>query len=138
MGVCNLQKYTICLKCGFNVKINYEVKIKINGKKLKPTTNVKYLGIFLDEHLNWSYQCSALAAKLTRSIGMLSKIRHYVDEKTIRNIYFGIFSSVMTYGSQIWGQFPNSHVKRIEKLQNKALRVINYADFNVTDSFFDE
>ena len=112
-----------------NKKINYDLKVKVNGKKLRLSSNVKYLGVYLDEHLNWSYHVDALAAKLTRASGMLAKIRHYVNEKTLLNIYHGIFSSIMTYGSQIWGQFTNKHVKRIQKLQNKAIRIINFANF---------
>ena len=60
---------------------------------------------------------------------MLSKIRHYVSKDTLRMIYFGIFSSQLVYASQIWAQTQNRHVNRIEKLQNTALRVINFAHF---------
>ena len=44
-------------------------------------------------------------------------------------IYFGIFSSQLVYASQIWAQTQNRHVNQIEKLQNNALRVINFAHF---------
>ena len=47
----------------------------------------------------------------------------------IRNIYFGIFSSLLNYAAQVWGQHDNSHIKRIIKLQDKAIRVINFAKF---------
>ena len=117
-----------------NKKVDYDLKIKIDGKKLQSSTYVKYLGVLLDAHLNWSHHTTTLAAKLNRAIGMLAKIRHYVDEKSLRNIYFGIFSSVMTYASQIWGQFSNKHVIRIQKLQNRALRVINNAKFGESSS----
>ena len=60
---------------------------------------------------------------------MLSNIRHYVSVTTLRNIYFGIFSSLLTYGSQIWGQFCNKHICRLQRIQNKALRIINFANF---------
>ena len=60
---------------------------------------------------------------------MLAKIRHYVPKDTLRTIYFGIFSSILLYGSQIWGQMQNSHINRLIKLQNKAIRVINFAPF---------
>ena len=112
-----------------NKPINYDLKVKINGTKLMPSTFVKYLGINLDSHLNWSYQVDCLAPKLTRAAGMLSKIRHYVSTATLRNIYFGIFSSLLTYGCQIWGQFCNKHIYRLQHIQNRALRIINFADF---------
>ena len=60
---------------------------------------------------------------------MLSKIRHYVSETTLRNIYYGIFSSLLTYGSQVWGQFFNKHIARLQRIQNKAIRIINFAKF---------
>ena len=112
-----------------NKKINYDVKIKINGKKLQMSPYVKYLGIYLDEHLNWSHHTDILSAKLARANGMLAKIRHYVDEKTLHNVYYSIFSSVMSYASIVWGQLANKFVKRIHKLQNKALRIINFANY---------
>ena len=56
---------------------------------------------------------------------MLSKIRHFVKQETLFMIYYGIFSSILMYGSQIWGQ-NNSVVKRLQILQNKALRIINF------------
>ena len=91
---------------------------------------MKYLGIYIDAHLNWSSHVDALSTKLNRGIGMLAKIRHYVPKNTLRSIYYGIFSSLLTYASQVWGQFRNNHVRRIESLQNKAIRIINFAPFN--------
>ena len=110
-------------------QINYDPKIKINGKKLVPSQSVKYLGIILDPNLTWSPHVDSLSAKLSRATGMLAKTRHYVSENTLRSIYFGIFSSLLTYGSQIWGQFANKHVNRLQKLQNKAIRIINFGDY---------
>jgi hypothetical protein len=117
-----------------NKRINYNLKLKLNGKQRKFSNSVKYLGVHLDSHLNWSYHVDALAPKLTRASGMLAKIRHYVSEDTLRNIYFGIFHSLMTYAAPVWGQDQNKHIKRISKIQNKALRIINFADFNAPTS----
>merc|ERR1711890_185260 len=92
-------------------KSTFELKIKIDGKKIIPSTSVKYLGVIIDCHLNWKSQELAVSSKLSRALGMLSKIRHYVKHETLLMIYYGIFSSILTYGSIIWGQ-TNSVVKR--------------------------
>ena len=113
-----------------NKTINYNLKLKLNGKILKFSNSVKYLGVHLDPFLNWSYHVDSLAPKLTRASGMLAKVRHYVSGSTLRNIYFGIFHSLLTYGAQVWGQTQNKHINRITKIQNKALRVINFAEYN--------
>ena len=84
-----------------NKKINYDLKIKIDGKRLIPSKYIKYLGIVIDEHLNWDYHVDTLAPKLARAIGMLMKVRHYVPKPTLRTIYFGLVESILTYGAQI-------------------------------------
>ena len=108
-------------------QINYELKLKINGRKLYPSDYVKYLGILIDPHLNWDYHTDFIAPKLSRAKGMLMKILHYVDANTLRSVYFGIFSSTMLYGAQIWGQIINKHENWIIKLQDSAIRIINFA-----------
>ena len=40
-------------------------------------------------------------------------------------VYYGIFSSLLIYGSQIWGQ-QNAVTKKLQILQNKALRVMYF------------
>ena len=65
-----------------NKPINYNLKIKIDGKKIIPSKYVKYHGILIDSHLNWEFQSEILSTKLTQAIGMLSKIRHYVPYDT--------------------------------------------------------
>ena len=125
----NASKTELIIFRHHNKKINYNLKIKLDGKILHQSEYVKYLGILMDSSLNWRFQSNALATKLCRANGMLSKIRHYVPPNTLRMIYFGIFHSIMSYGSQIWGQFLNPSVKKISKLQNRSIRIINFAHF---------
>ena len=103
-----------------NKIINYDFKIKMNGKKLYPSKFVKYLGILIDTQLNFSYHINSISNKLGRAIGMLSKIRHYVTKDTLRSIYFGIFSSVLIYGSQIWGLRRSNHFIRLERASKQS------------------
>ena len=58
---------------------------------------------------------------------MLDKIRHYTSAEQVKSIYHAIFASHMTYGCQIWGQsFNNTHINKIQTLQNNALRIITF------------
>ena len=114
----------------------WKIDIKIDGKRIEPSTHVKYVGVLLDSHLEWNYHVDDLSAKLSRAVGMLAKIRHYVSTNTLNMIYHGIFSSLLLYGSQIWGQ-SNSSISKMEKLQNRALRIINFEGFRAsTDALY--
>ena len=40
----------------------------------------KYLGVIVDDKLNWNEQIKAINLKLSKGIGLLSKIRHFVPK----------------------------------------------------------
>ena len=106
-------------------KIDFDLKIKIDGKKVIPSKFVKYLGIYIDNYLSWHQQEQDMRIRLSRAAGMLCKIRHYVDFDTLKMVYYGIFSSILMYGSLIWGQH-NRIVKRLQIIQNKAIRFMTF------------
>ena len=72
----------------------WNITIKIDGKKIEPSTHVKYF----DSFLNWNFLIDKLSTKLSCAVGMLAKIRHYINAKTPSMVYHGIFTSLLLYG----------------------------------------
>ena len=114
--------------------LDTSLKLKLNGKRLYPSKKIKYLGILLDEHLNWDYQSGELIKWLNRANCMLSKVRHYVNPQILRTIYFSVFNAHLNYCNQIWGQNGNIHLNKIISAQNSALRIINFKPFRYNSS----
>ena len=56
------------------------VHFRISGQNINTCTKVKYLGVTLAEHLRWNLHINSLKCKLNRAIGILGKIRHYVQK----------------------------------------------------------
>ena len=106
-------------------KIDFDLKIKIDGKKITPSKSVKYLGIYLDNFLSWQKQEQDMRSRLSRAAGMLCKIRHYVNFDTLKMVYYGIFASILNYGSLIWGQHSRI-VNRLQTIQNRAIRYMTF------------
>ena len=73
----NANKTDIIIFKPRNKTITKHLNFRISGQKIKPTNQVKYLGIILQEDLHWTKYLSNLGKKLNLSIGLLSKIRHY-------------------------------------------------------------
>ena len=70
---------------------------------------------------------TSLEKKLSRSIGLPSKIRHYVPKFLLKTIYYSIFNSHLIYGCEVWGQNQNNVlIHRLQKLQEKAVCLINF------------
>ena len=84
---------------------------------------MKYLGVKIDEHLTWKPHIDGISTKLNKANGMLSKIRHFVDQKTLKAIYNAIFESHLYSSSLVWVQNFDS-TKRLFILQKKALRLM--------------
>ena len=75
----------------------------MNRKALQQKEHVKYLGVLLDEHLNWKYQINNVALKISRGIGILAKLKPFLKEKLLRSIYFSLVYSHLSYGVHAWG-----------------------------------
>ena len=68
-------------------QLDLELKIKLNGKQLYQTDSVKNLGIHTDKTLIQKCHMNIVAIKINKEKAMLSKIRYYVDRKTLKSIY---------------------------------------------------
>ena len=64
-----------------------------------------------------------ISTKLNKANAILSKVRHFVDQETLKAIYHAIFESHLYYSSLVWTQNFNS-TKRLFILQKKALRLM--------------
>lgn len=106
---------------------NFNFKLKINGKRINSSVMIKYLGISLDSDLSWRSHINLINSKLKRANAILSKLRHYVTRNTLRQVYFALFHSHLSYCCQIWGQATSSLVNTILTLQKQALRIITFS-----------
>ena len=114
---------------GPNTQIPNDIKIQLNGKRLLPSKEVKYLGVYLDENMNGNSHCLQLISKLNRANGMLAKARHFVPLNDLKNLYHAIFSSHLLYGCQIWTQKLLSVSDKIYRLQKSAMRIMTFSEF---------
>ena len=78
--------------------IYHNVTLILNRKAIEQKDHVKYLGVFMDEHLNWKYQISNVAKKISRGIGIIAKLRSSLDPLLLRNIYYCLVFSHLSYG----------------------------------------
>ena len=121
----NVQKTELVIFKQKRKILDHKIKIKLNRKRLYPTPSVKYLGVKIDENLNWHHHINDLAAKLNRANALLFKIRNYVNQKVLRSTYFAIFDSHLNNANLIWAQNSDA-IQQIIILQKKAIRIISF------------
>ena len=104
-----------------NKIITKHLNFRISSQKTKPSSQVKYLGIIQQDDLHWN-------SHLSRSIGLLSKIRYYVPKHLLRTtIYHSIFNSHLIYLHVKFGDKTRqtATLKSYYVYKKKALRIID-------------
>ena len=89
---------------------------------------IKYLGVYIDQHLTWEYQIKFVHSKVSKNIGIINKLRHYLSLKTLRDIYYSLIYPYLAYGVLSWGNTYKSNLSKLCTAQNKCIRRIFFCD----------
>ena len=104
-------------------QINKKRNFRLNREKLIQISALKYLGVHLAHTPTWNTYPLELLPKLNRTVGLLSKIRHYTPKSLVRTIYYFLFTSYLVYVCQTCRQSKTELFNKIQELQDKALRI---------------
>ncbi|GFW58799.1 RNA-directed DNA polymerase from mobile element jockey [Trichonephila clavipes] len=95
---------------------------------------VKYLGLHIDSRLTFKKHIDSLAEKLWGRIHLAISFVGRRSPLSLENkviLYKQILRPVITYGSPVWGAAATTHMKKIQVIQNKILRVMTNAPWYV-------
>ena len=93
----NVSKTEIILFKRRNRNYDADLKIKLCRKRIRASQYVKYLGIFIDENINWKKHINEISTKLIKSNATLSKLRHRHSAFSVL-WYFLLTSSLSVLG----------------------------------------
>jgi len=85
------------------VKVPIKPKVTLNGSSLEYVADLKFLGIYITETLNWNIHLQSLAHKLSKVSFMIKTLKETLSPYMIRHIYFTKFQSILRSGIFLWG-----------------------------------
>ena len=94
------------------------------------TSAVEYLGIHIDEELNFKYHITSIVAKISRGVGILYKAKIFLPTSTLLSVCYSLVHSHLSCGIIIRGSTYKSHLEKLRSLQNKAIRAAGGAEWN--------
>ena len=83
--------------------------------------------MFIDENLTWKYHIDYIASKISRAVGIISRLRHSVPLNTLIQIYRSLIFPYTYYGIAAWGQAALVYLKKVFILQKRAFRLMFFA-----------
>ena len=103
-----------------------KLKLIKNDTIIEQVSNFDLFRLTINEHLNWKPHIDKISNKISRSIGILNRHKHFIPIQSKLHIYSSLILSYLNYGILVWGY----ECDRIMKLQKKAVRIISLSKYN--------
>ena len=78
----------------------------------------------LDEHISWNNHINTLEYKLAKNIGLLNRASYFLNEHSLKTIYFSYIHSYLNYANIAWASTYVTKLKKINLLQKRAVRFV--------------
>ncbi|EDX15315.1 GD17746 [Drosophila simulans] len=133
IGINSSKSNNVC----FTLKRRTPPPVYIEEVPVPQPNAAKYLGVLLDRRLTFSKHVTdirtRLRAKVAKHYWLLSS-RSKLSLSNKLTIYKQILAPNWKYGCQIWGLACDSHIKRIQAIQNKVARLTTGCEWFVRNT----
>ena len=102
------------------------LQLNIENTPIDRVSDFNFLGLTINEHLNWKSHIDKLANKISKTMGVLNKLKHYVPLNARMIIYNSLILSHLNYCILVWGY----RCERITKLQKRIVRILSLSKYN--------
>ena len=140
--VANTSKTKIMLFKPANYNVNHP-NIYFNDCLLEWVNDFKYLGVTIDNKLNFSHHIKSVNLNLNKILGMIYSLSIYVPKCILMTIYNSLVLSTINHNIMIWGGAAPTNIKPLQITLNKILRIIlnvkyneNYLPIIITNEMF--
>ena len=106
------------------------LELKIRENELEVVQKTKYLGVQIDCNLDWNEQIKAVSTKVSRAIGFLKHAKSFLPMASLKTLYTGIVEPHFRYCCSFWGCAGSTDINQLQKLQNRAARIITNSSFD--------
>ena len=112
------------------------IEIRINERVIQRFQYdvMKFLGVYFDENLKFDHHIDHISSKMSRSLGVLNKVRYYIPDYIRMYLYNSLIVPYLMYAVEVWGGSSACYTNRALKIQKAALRSIRNLPFNAHTS----
>jgi hypothetical protein len=103
-----------------------EVCLTLKGQIIEFVNNVKYLGVTSDKRMTWKAHIDWSVTKALQTLGQIYPLlkTEKLVTKTKLTLYKALIRSKLSYACPTWESAADSHLIKLQTLQNRGLRII--------------
>ena len=106
-----------------------DIALSLLDTELEKVNSVKCLGLDIDEYLTWDNHMLSIRQKVTRNLGVLRRVKPFLKTENLIVIYRSIIEPYFTYCCIVWDSISETQIVNLQKLQNRAARIITGASY---------
>jgi len=110
--------------------------VTLLGEPIEWVDTTRYLGVTLHKGLTWSPHIDQVRKKTAQRMGMLCPLLNRKSDLSVRNgvlLYKQLIHPMMDYACRAWRSAAHSHVRRLQVLKSKCLRLATGAPWYVSN-----
>ena len=108
---------------------NYSLEFAIGDTLLEKKSETRFLGIEIDNKLNWKGHIAYICNKISKTIAILRFVRSSFPKRILKTLYMSLIHSYINYCNLIWGAAEKGNLNAIHILQKKAVRIISKSGY---------
>ena len=105
--------------------------ILMNGTRVRQVATAKSPGRTIDDKLSWNCNIEKLTKTIASGIGAMIRVRHLAPPATLHLMYQALMQPHFDHCSTVWGTCGVTLQDKLQKLQNRAARVLTFANYDV-------
>ena len=115
------------------------ISINAKGQTINEITETKFLGVILDNALNWNAHIQYISKKISKSVSLLKMLKFTFPTRILKSLYYSFVYPYFNYCNLIWGGAADTHIKPLVQLQKKCTRIISKVGYlDHTEPLFSE
>ena len=103
-------------------KNDITLNVQINNEILNKVASIKFLGVWLNDTVDWSTHCEKLSARLRQICFMFNVLKSQIPIKTLIMLYYAQVFSRINYGITLWGN--SKYSRDVFIIQKRILRIM--------------
>jgi len=105
----NKSNYIICTGPRNKLPKYPNKSIILNNIAIKWVSNVKFLGVIIDEHLTWKFHINLVKNKAAKMIGIIKRLKFILPLSALRILYNAFVLPCLNYEIILWGEAIKLH-----------------------------
>jgi len=96
----------------------------INNNLIKREYNISFLGVILNETLNWKTHIETVESKVSKNIGIIFRAKPFLKLECLKQLYYSFVNSYLNYCNIVWASTNITKLKKLYNKQKHACRII--------------